>query len=205
MNTIDKFGNQFNAKKGGMFLNSQAVRETFPLDKDGNYNSQNKRIKLVHDPVEKQDVVNKRWLETNFLRTEKDYITIGHKRLTNLSTPKEMSDAVTKGFVEGRLLYPSENSTAFDFLGKTLKNVGESQDRRDVATVSFVEKRCAKLHDDLTYEIKTRTDSAYSSFNDTLEKIKTEISGIKALVTRNATVHTKLVENDKRGFSRGNT
>lgn len=197
MSTIDKFGSQLNAKKGSTFFNAGSVRDTFPLDKDGNYNAQNKRIKLLQDPVEKQDVTNKRWIETNFLRTHKDQINVGHKRLANLITPVEMSDAVTKGFVDGRLLNPSVNNTAFDFLGKTLKNVSESQGRSDVATVSFVEKRYSRLNDELTAEIKTRTNATFSSFSEELKTIRTEIASIKALVAQHVTLQNQANQANK--------
>mgnify|MGYP003459705507 CR=1 FL=1 len=107
--TVDKFGRML-----GVNGNATQMYETtryrlrgpkgdgFVLEKDGNFSVENKRIKSMHDPLEDQDGVTKKYLHTNFLGNfQKDYISVGGKRVSNLFLePKDQSDVVSKYYVD---------------------------------------------------------------------------------------------------------
>lgn len=122
MGSVDKFGRKLESsiKKSETLRIHTKIRDGLLLDTDNHYNAQNKRIKLIHDPLEKQDVVNKLWVERNFLRFENDTVSLGTRRLTDLSDPTLRSDAVTLGILDRKI------TTVRETLEKEIKDRTDS-------------------------------------------------------------------------------
>lgn len=103
--SIDKFGTRLerSLKKNETIRIQTRMDKVMILDDDDQYSAQNKRIKLLNDPLNEKDVVNKSWVERNFLKLQNTFVSMGMKRLSELGEPRQRSDAVTMGYVDMKM------------------------------------------------------------------------------------------------------
>lgn len=116
MSTVDKFGRPLcSGKRTATEAGPRGPPGLLPTDKDGHYLVQNKRLKAVHDPEEKQDAVTKQWVERNFpaFSHKQATLPLGSRRLTELALPIQPNDAATKSYVDARILKPSDYEASF--------------------------------------------------------------------------------------------
>lgn len=176
MSGVDKFGRKLEVslKKSETLHLHAKIRDGLLLDEDNHYNARNKRIKLIHDPLEKQDVVTKSWAEKNFIK-----------------------------LVDERLLtFTDDKKNGFSFSGKTLSDVGEPINRRDVVTFGVMKRDITRIKESLEKEIKDRTEALSNQLHDELRTINTAIGSLNTLLrqsVKNTAKASKLeVRNDER-------
>lgn len=155
--SVDKFG-RTDTTTGKKPPQRGAKGDGFNLGPDGHFDLENKRIKLMHDPVDDQDAVTKKYIQDNFLKvsSESDVISLDGKRLVNINfEPKSNFEAASKFYVDKNSLRTVFNDkNAYDFSSKKLSNVGIPTSPNDVTTLHFVEAKCEKLKSEILKEIE---------------------------------------------------
>ncbi len=151
--SVDKFGRRSGRKR----LERGPKGEGFKLTPEGDYDIQNKRLRFLDDPVESQDGVNLKTLQTGIFKcmqlTENNAdFDAQMKRVVNASDPLEESDLVTKRYLHESI--PDEQDKYFSFKHKRLSNVASPLYDGEVVNLEFIKNNTISKDRNNLYDAK---------------------------------------------------
>lgn len=153
--SVDKFGRYASTGK------SKAVRgpkgEGFLLTPDGDYNIQNKRLKLVNNPADELDAVNLKALRQNSISLNSGGVyDAENKRITNVSFPLNGTDSVNLMYLNNQIPIKSFTDKSYSCHQYKIKDVAYPQSGGDAVNVSYVNDKCL-LFDKKGVDVKGST------------------------------------------------
>lgn len=172
---IDKFGRRQQPSEG-FAIKRGLPGVGFKLTDDGNFDVERKRITNVNDPIDDNDVTNKKSV---LIVDDSDVINVRKKRLINSADPVDDADVVNKKYarlainatmrenLHKCLKISDDKGSNFDAKNKQIGNLGNPQEENDAANKLYVDKKiknnCLRLNPAKTeYNAQERRISAVS-------------------------------------------
>lgn len=151
--SVDKFGRRSSRKRP----ERGPKGEGFKLTPEGDYDIQNKRLCFLDNPVENQDGVNLKTLQTGLFKCMQLSQIDGDfdaqmKRVVNARDPLEESDLVTKQYLHRHI--PDEKDTFFSFKHKRLSKVASPLYDGEVVNLEFLKNNTIIKNRNNLYDAK---------------------------------------------------
>ena len=168
----------------------------YKLDKDGNFNIENKKLRNISDPTAGGDAVTLDFLKKKWrgsqgpagigYKLDKDgNFNIVNKKLRNLSEPIASNDAVTLDFLEKKLQevkgipgigYKLDKDGHFDIENKKLRNIGDPIENGDALNYRS-QRELHRLLESRILLVKDNHQSDFSKLEARIDQLKKNIEG----------------------------